>query len=231
MFCSKSFPARTSTSPKSTRSKSCNFSANGAGRLRRRPPRSPCLTKFLDASIEAASLLPTREVAPRSGNGIEILRRCFPEDVVSGREQFLREIENYLSPMSRVETAEFEIVGIEEIAGSRAEFDVDIRYDLVGTRKDQAREQRVGHWLTRWSRDETHGWRAMRWQATEETLARAREPIFIDVTAQALGQTASYKNQMLHGVDHWRTRARRCIRDRRLRQQRPGRRRFRQRRI
>ena len=45
----------------------------------------------------------------------------------------------------------------------------------------------------------------MRWQATEETLARAREPIFIDVTTKALGQTASYKNQMLHGVDHWRT--------------------------
>src|SRR5882762_2683099 len=49
------------------------------------------------------------------------------------------------------------------------------------------------------------GWRALRWQATEETLARAREPVFIDVTAQAFGQTASYKNQLLPGVDHWRT--------------------------
>src|SRR4029077_5796413 len=29
--------------------------------------------------------------------------------------------------------------------------------------------------------------------------------IFIDVTAQALGQTPSYKDQMLRGVDHWRT--------------------------
>ena len=63
----------------------------------------------------------------------------------------------------------------------------------------------MGHWLTRWSRSETHGWQALRWQATGETLARAREPIFIDVTAQAFGQTASYKNQMLRGVDHWRT--------------------------
>ena len=63
----------------------------------------------------------------------------------------------------------------------------------------------MGHWLTRWSRDEAQGWRVLRWQATEETLARAREPVFIDVTAQALGQTASYKNQMLRGVDHWRT--------------------------
>ncbi len=51
----------------------------------------------------------------------------------------------------------------------RAQFDIDIRYDLVGTRKDMAREQRVGHWLTRWAHDEARGWRALRWQATEET--------------------------------------------------------------
>src|SRR5208283_4417387 len=49
--------------------------------------------------------------------------------------------------------------------------------------------------------DDTGGWRAFRWTATEETLSRARQPIFLDVTQQALGQTESYKNQMLHGMD------------------------------
>ena len=176
-----------------------------SGRLRSAPPGLVALAKFLDVSIEASPLLPTREITQRSGNGIEVFRRHFARDVISGRERFLREMADYLAPMSRVETAEFEIVGIEEAASSSALFDIDIRYDLVGTRKDQGREQRVGHWLTRWSRDEAHGWRALRWQATEETLARAREPVFIDVTSQALGQTASYKNQMLRGVDHWRT--------------------------
>jgi Flp pilus assembly protein TadD/peroxiredoxin len=173
--------------------------------LKAESPALADLGKFLDASIEASSLLPTREVAQRSGSGIEVFRRRFPRDVITGRERFLSEIETYLAPMVQVETAEFEIVGIEETASSSAEFDIDIRYDLVGTRKDQGREQRVGHWLTRWSRHQAQGWRAIRWQATEETLARAREPIFIDVTAQALGQTASYRNQMLRGVDHWRT--------------------------
>ncbi len=129
----------------------------------------------------------------------------FPRELTSGREQFLHEMEGYLAAIARVETAEFEIVGIEDASSSSSAFDIEIRYDLVGIRKDQGREQRVGHWLTRWSRDQAQGWRAIRWQATEETLARAREPIFIDVTAAALGQTASYKNQMLRGVDHWRT--------------------------
>jgi peroxiredoxin len=144
-------------------------------------------------------------VARRSDSGIEVLQRRFARDVIPGRERFLREMENYLAPMSRVETAEFEIVGIKEIAGSASAFDIEIRYDLVGTRKDSGREQRVGHWLTRWSRPEAQGWRVLRWQATEETLTRAREAVFIDITAQALGQAASYKNQMLRGVDHWRT--------------------------
>ena len=120
--------------------------------LRTAPPALASLTKFLDASIAAAALLPTREVARRSDNGIEVLQRRFARDVVPGRERFLREMENYLLPLSRVETAEFEIVGIKEIAGSASAFDIDIRYDLVGTRKDSGREQRVGHWLTRWSR-------------------------------------------------------------------------------
>ncbi len=173
--------------------------------LRAAAPALASLTKFLDPSVEAASLLPAREIAPRSGNGIEVLRRRFPRELVSGREKFLHELENYLSAMARVETAEFEIVGIEEVTGSSVEFDIDIRYNLIGTCKDQAREQRVGHWLTRWSHSQTHGWQAVRWQATGETLARAREPIFIDVTASAFGQTASYKNQLLRGVDHWRT--------------------------
>ena len=67
------------------------------------------------------------------------------------------------------------------------------------------REERVGLWRTQWLRDESNAWRALQWEATEETVSRAREPIFIDVTSQALGQTESYKNQMAHGVDYWRT--------------------------
>src|SRR5262249_51866682 len=36
-------------------------------------------------------------------------------------------------------------------------------------------------------------------------LSRASQPVFVDVTAQALGQVPSYKSQMLHGTDYWRT--------------------------
>ena len=84
------------------------------------------------------------------------------------------------------DAAEFETVAMAEAASS-AEFDISIRYDLVGTRKDQGREQRVGHCQTRWLRDESRGWPHLRWQATEETLARTAHQ-FLNVTTQALDQ-------------------------------------------
>ena len=173
--------------------------------LKTEPPALAVAARFLDASVEARSLVPARERTLRSANGIEARRRQFSGDVVAGREQVLQEIKSYLAPMSRMETAEFEVVMIEEIAGLPKKFRVDIRYDFVGTRLDLEREERIGLWRTEWRRDDSNAWRAVRWEATEETLSRARGPIFIDITSQALGQTDSYRNQLVHGVDYWRT--------------------------
>jgi len=173
--------------------------------LKAAPPALAVAAKFLDASIEATSLVPTQEKSLRAGDGIEVRRRQFSADVKVGRERFLQEIKSYLAPFSRMETAELEIVGIQEIADSAARLGVDIRYDFVGTRTDMRREQASGFWRTQWRRDESNAWQATRWEVTEETLSRARQPVFIDVTSQALGQTDSYKTQLIHGGDYWRT--------------------------
>jgi tetratricopeptide (TPR) repeat protein len=169
------------------------------------PPALDTLAGFLDASLEACSLVPIQQSTLRSAYGMEVVRRKFRSSAALGREQFLQEIKAYLASMSRVETAEFEITGIEEIGSSSPRVHIKIRYDLVGARTDAMREQRVGQWLTQWSRDEANGWRVVRWEASEETCSRASAPIFIDVTSQALGRTESYKKQMLYGVDYWRT--------------------------
>jgi hypothetical protein len=168
-------------------------------------PATEVLAKFLDASIQATSLVPAQQNALRSGSTIEGFRRRFAAEVVSGRERFLQEMKTYLAAMSRVETAKFEITGIEEVSSASGLFRANIRYDLAGASKDAGREQRVGNWKTQWTRSEVNEWRAVRWEATEETLSRARGPVFVDVTSQALGDEESYRKQMLHGVDHWRT--------------------------
>ena len=169
------------------------------------PPALAETARFLDAAIEATSLVASQEKIVRSGNGIGVQRRTFSGKVIAGRERFLQEFKSYLGPMSRVETAELEIVGIKEIADSPKKLSVDIRYDFVGTRADIGREERIGLWRTEWKQDLSCAWRAVRWEATEETLSRAHERAFIDITSHALGQTESYKNQLAHGVDYWRT--------------------------
>src|SRR5207302_657171 len=83
----------------------------------------------------------------------EVVRRQFAMSVVSGRDRFLEEIKTYFSHMARVETAEFDILAIEEAGNSPLTLKVEILYTLIGMRTDTGREQRIGKWLTQWSRD------------------------------------------------------------------------------
>jgi tetratricopeptide (TPR) repeat protein len=173
--------------------------------LRSSPSGTNTLAKFLGASFQAGSLTPTQENTLRSENGITAIRRKFSSEPRGDRERFLKAMQAYLAPLTRVETAEFQIAGIEQTANSPLKVRVDIRYDLVGQHGDAEREERIGHWLTEWTHDDSAGWQTDRWTPTEETLSRAPQPIFLDVTSQALGHTLSYQNQMLHGMDYWRT--------------------------
>ena len=163
------------------------------------------LAKFLEGSLEGCSLVPIEQSRVRSDYGIEIFRRKFGGAIVAGRDHFLQEIKTYLASMPRVQTAEFEITGIEEVGALSPMVRVEVRYELAGVATDGKSEQRIGQWRTHWSHDDASGWRARRWEATEETLCRARAPLFADITSHALGQTESYKQQLLHGVDYWRT--------------------------
>jgi Flp pilus assembly protein TadD/peroxiredoxin len=178
---------------------------NWSQALKVAPPALSALAGFLDASLEATPLTPSEESRVRSGGGIEVMRRLFTANPAKGRERFLDQVKNYLASFARVETAEFEITSIKEVANAPLTVQTEIRYDLVGSRADGAREERIGNWSTRWIRAEPNNWHAVQWDAKAETVTRAREPLFIDVTAQALGQTESYRTQMLRGVNHWRT--------------------------
>jgi Flp pilus assembly protein TadD/peroxiredoxin len=162
------------------------------------------LADLLTPSISATSLVPQKEITLRTGNGIDCSRRHFSSDVVVGREPFLRSFHGWLGSV-RVETADFAITGMEELATAPLTVRADIRYDLVARRSDQTREERVGSWRTEWSRGESGSWKATRWHAGEETMAVTNGPAFVDVTPQALGHVESYNKQLLRGTDYWRT--------------------------
>ncbi|HWC19008.1 MAG TPA: VCBS repeat-containing protein, partial [Terriglobales bacterium] len=173
--------------------------------LKAAPPALGALAEFVSSSVEVSSLVPIQELPVRSRYGIEVVRRRFSSATSSSQERFLREMQAYLSPFSTIETAEFEILSIEEVSSPPTGVNVDIRYELVGTRAPAGREQRIGNWATRWLSTESGSWRVLKWEATEETVSRAAKRIFVDVSSQALGQIPSYGAQMLHGSDYWRT--------------------------
>lgn len=154
---------------------------------------------WLGPAIDATAFSRATEVAVRNGFGIDVVRRRFGAGVVQGPEKLLGELQTWLGPDAKVETAEFEIYGIEATGSDPPAVRTDIRYDIVTARGDGRGEERVGSWQMDWRRDPAQGSTASRWRAGEETVATLRGPGFIDVTRQALGREASYKDQLLLG--------------------------------
>ena len=173
--------------------------------LKTDPPAIAVLGKFVDEFVQANEFKPSREIPLRPGDPIQVMRREFRSQVISGRARFVGEIKTYLATLKRIETADFEIYECTQAGGSPLTLEARIRYDFVGTREKGMREERIGSWLTRWLRTESGAWRVLQWSVIEETVSRAAGPIFTDITSHVLGQTTSYKEQLVRGADHWRT--------------------------
>ncbi len=172
--------------------------------LRQSPHNLTHLATALDASIHA-STFSAQETPVRSSFGIEVLRRQFAPGTSQTREQFLRSLQAWLAAAAQIHTAEFEIYGITALATDPLTVQTEIRYDLVATRHDARREERVGSWTITWSRVDVQSWQAHQWQAHNEQLCVVQGPAFVDVTTRALGELDCYRQQLVHGADHWRT--------------------------
>lgn len=160
---------------------------------------------FTEAQIEASEVGTVTRKPVRAGFGIETFTRSFLTRSKRSREGFIESIGEWLKPVSSIETAEFEIYGIEPIEGSSFTLRVDIRYDIVLTSAGNQREERVGSWRTEWSRDGSEQWRARLWHFGEERIAVVHGAGFSDVTATAFAGVESYRSQLMNGADYWRT--------------------------
>jgi Flp pilus assembly protein TadD/peroxiredoxin len=169
------------------------------------PPAAATVSKFIDLAISSTSFIPVRETDLRPGDRIQALRRTFAPTLLSGRDQCLDGIKKYLNSLGHLEVADFEIYECAQTGEAPFRLDVKIRYDFVGLHGEQSREERIGSWLMQWSRTDSGAWRIVKWTASEEIATRADGPLFIDITTHALGQTSSYREQMQHGADYWRT--------------------------
>src|SRR5208283_4594293 len=109
-------------------------------------------------------------------------------------------------------TAEFQVTRIDadaRLSSSTPQLPITlttrVRYEFVGTGPGFHREQRIGFWELEWEATSSGSSLLRRWRTTEETRSRASSRFYSDITRQALGGNSSYGDQLLHGVDYWRT--------------------------
>ena len=167
--------------------------------LRRSPESISAIGNVLAKDFSGVSLASIQSRLVRSGP-INVWKNSFPETTVSN-ETFLRDLKAYLSPFSQIFTAEFQITGIE---ANLPRIVMRIRYDLVASGANFHREQRTGYWELEWQEDDSHYF-LKHWKALDETCSRTTAPAFADIASIALGRNPSYKDQLLHGSDYWRT--------------------------
>jgi len=187
--------------------------AGWSATLLQSPRELQAVAKTLATDFSGASLLPVESRVVRSSSMLEINQNKFSGEVALTRAAFLRELQSYLSVLSSIVTAEFQITSIDAGGSDPAakpaqlpgRIETQVRYELVGAGADFYREQRVGVWHLAWTPSASGEFQVRSWRALNETQARSHSPVYVDIAAEALGKNSSYTAQILHGTDYWRT--------------------------
>jgi len=191
--------------------------AEWSSSLRESPLDTRAIEKVLSSDFLGSSWRPVESRVVRSDPPVEVRVNNFTHQTALRRDAFLEEWRAAMSSFSKIVTAAFEITSIDISrdagAAPTATEELDghdrlrtrVRYELVGSGKDFYREQRAGYWELEWEPSPAGEFRLSKWQIFDETRSRAASPVFVDITAQALGGNSSYSSQLLHGADYWRT--------------------------
>ena len=169
----------------------------------------------LSGNFQGASLKSSGSKPLRSESWLKVQHSRFSDQVSVRKDNFVSELKDSLSGFSKIETAEFQITDIQELSNTAdtaspsgpTALRTRVRYELVGTGHDFHREQWMGEWDLGWRSPSKVGdaFLVSRWLTLNETRARSMSPIFVDISSEAFAGAASYKAQLLHGADYWRT--------------------------
>ena len=174
-----------------------------ADELRRGAANVDSLGRLCAEQVRGSDFSSATEHLTRKRYGINCSARDYKATALEGGV-FLRNFHGYFASLLPLIAAEFQVISIRQQTASPLSVAAEIRFALIGANRNGGREQRIGVWQTEWAqRDGT--WRAVKWIAGEETVSYAAAPLFVDVSMQAFANIESYQQQLLHGVDHWRT--------------------------
>ncbi|HTW67372.1 MAG TPA: FG-GAP-like repeat-containing protein [Bryobacteraceae bacterium] len=155
-------------------------------------------TDFLGASPQ-----PVESSIVRPGPALEVRRVTFTQQPALARDAFVRELRTSFGAFSTIHTAEFQVTQIERQPDGALR--TRVRYELVGSGSGYHREQRIGFWDLEWEAAQPDQYRVRRWLAGQETRSRSAKPWYEDIAPPAFQHADSYREQMVRGVDDWRT--------------------------
>lgn len=167
------------------------------------------IANSLSANFSGASPVSIDTRVLRTSSGLQVRKNTFPSKATLNRNAFLRDWQTAFEDFLTIDIAEFQVTYIEAdqpVGPTRFPKQVQtrVRYEIVGSSQGSHREQRVGNWHVTWEPLDGE-FRVSRWQVLDETRARSAVPIYVDITATAIGGNSSYAAQLLYGADYWRT--------------------------
>jgi tetratricopeptide (TPR) repeat protein len=162
------------------------------------------MEKVLAPAFLGASPQPAESRIVRTGPALEVRRVSFSQQPTLRRDAFIQQLRSSLSGFATIQTTEFQVTRIDVQPGGGLR--TRVRYELVGAGPGFHREQRVGWWDLEWEPASLPDqYRLRRWQSSEETRAKSAKPWYEDIAPHAFDRAPSYSDQMLRGVDDWRT--------------------------
>jgi len=181
-----------------------------AAELMSSPLASRTLEAALSEDFRGASFSPTKRDERRSISALQIARLHFNSEVSLGAKGFLSTLKSEFGAFERLRVAEFQVTGIRAASAanqkSAVRLQTEVRFELVGVSQDGAREQRVGDWSIDWVLANESPARVVGWRVTREERARfSGSTSFVDIAPQAFDSATSFRDQLLLGIDHWRT--------------------------
>jgi len=162
----------------------------------------------MSAQFSGVALRPAESRVIRKSPVLQIWQNKFASTTALDKDAFLRELNAALKDLSKIILAEFQITAIEpptSPSGSLRGLNTRIRYEIVGSGNGFYREQRVGNWDLSWDSPSEGEFKLRGWRWFDETQARTQSPVYVDISAAALGGAKSFTAQLQHGTDYWRT--------------------------
>ena len=169
------------------------------------------LEKVMRSDFAGTSLGSARPHVISERDSLRIWDVGYSRETRVGRDRFLAEVQEWLAVFSELLVADFQVLeirtGVESPSSPQAPVPLEaaIRAEFLGAGAGFHRQQRVTRWGLKCTLEPAGRVSLHTLEILDEQRSEAAIPIFLELTGEAFGASPSYHNQLLFGVDHWRS--------------------------